>query len=310
MHNLYSILFAACILCFLLLGCDNHPVSVTEPSFTIPEQPKRVVPLAVSAPSPSPTPVSIPEPTKPVAVLIPPVSEHEIQKDLYERKVKEFKRMHGTEFDPLSKKDREKFEKIKVVDLSLPVDFVQEPSVPVVVALPTPAPTPPLPSESIVRNALVEEAKKYLGIREEQGNNRSSKLDKINLRAGSYIGAPWCASVLYDISANVGEQLGIKSPYPKTARAVVMGKQFHIGNRTMLPGDTFYVGSYSHTGMIEEWGNIGMSTITLEGNTSPSAATPGQERDGDGFYRKKRLKASLQYGADWVTDRIQPKTNK
>ena len=56
-------------------------------------------------------------------------------------------------------------------------------------------------------------------------------------------------------------------------------------------------GRVAHTGLIEKWGES--SAITIEANTSPSA-TSGDQRNGDGVWRKKRLKASLYKTKDWI----------
>ena len=79
-----------------------------------------------------------------------------------------------------------------------------------------------------------------------------------------------------------------------------MGKQFTLKGRPVKPGDTFYIGSYSHTGMFEEDGD--MSVTTVEGNTSPAPGDITEDRDGDVFTRKKRLRATIKYAADWVKD--------
>ena len=178
-------------------------------------------------------------------------------------------------------------------------------------ATPTPRPTPvqddrnyAIPPEQEVRTALISEAKKHIGIRE-RGTNRGPEIDRANDLAGADLGSAWCASIQYKISHDVTKNLRIKRLYPRTARAIIMGKQFSLREKDPKPGDTFYVGKYSHTGMFESWSKKGMSCTTLEGNTSPAGATPGQDREGDGFYNKQRLKASLMYGADWVTNRIE-----
>jgi hypothetical protein len=304
-----SILFASFLLCIFLFGCDTHPVDDLKDSVAIPEAPKR--PELYSDKKQEAVELILPEPTStPIPAMektiLPELKED--TEDIQKWREEEFKRIHGTAYNPLSRVDRKKFEKIYPSDFTpktepeLPQEPQEEPK-PIVV----PEHNPDLPTEGQVRSALVEEASKFIGIRETKGNNRSPEIDDMNLTAGSYLGAPWCASSMYKAAVNVGERFSIKPPYPKTARAITMGKQFSLKNQSPQPGDTFYVGDYSHTGMFESWGAIGLSTITLEGNTSPAGATVEQDREGHGFYRKKRLKASLQYGADWVTNNIQPK---
>ena len=157
-----------------------------------------------------------------------------------------------------------------------------------------------LPSNLSLRDALVTVARSQVGVHEVGGNNRGPQVDAYNQSVPVPLGSPWCASSLNWISMEAAGQLGVPSPYPRTARAIIMGKQFTLKGRPVKPGDTFYIGSYSHTGMFEEDGD--MSVTTLEGNTSPAPGDISEDRDGDVFTRKKRLRASIRYGADWVKD--------
>ena len=68
------------------------------------------------------------------------------------------------------------------------------------------------------------------------------------------------------------------------------------------PADAFGIyfpskGRVAHTGLVAEWGKT--SVTTIEANTSPSS-TSGDQRNGDGVWKKKRLKASLYSTRDWV----------
>jgi hypothetical protein len=162
---------------------------------------------------------------------------------------------------------------------------------------PSPSPTPRIVTKTAIRSALVAKAIEQIGVTD-GGNNRGKRVDAYNKSVPVALGSPWCASVLTWISLEVGKDLGIPSPYPRTARAIVVGKQFPLKGRKVKPGDTFYIGTYSHTGMIELDGD--KSITTLEGNTSPGGGSVEQQRNGEVFTRKKRLRASVLYAADWV----------
>lgn len=70
------------------------------------------------------------------------------------------------------------------------------------------------------------------------------------------------------------------------------------------PGDAWGIyfpskGRVAHTGMVEQWGNKVVTTI--EANTSPEAvAGSAADRNGDGVWRKKRLKNQLFSARDWL----------
>lgn len=54
----------------------------------------------------------------------------------------------------------------------------------------------------------------------------------------------------------------------------------------------------AHVGIIEK---IGLSyIITLEGNTSPQPSTGEADRNGDGVWRKKRMKKGIYQVSSWI----------
>jgi hypothetical protein len=58
-------------------------------------------------------------------------------------------------------------------------------------------------------------------------------------------------------------------------------------------------GRVAHVVLIEIWGEN--SVTTIEGNTSGSAESgSASDREGEGVYRKKRLKASLYKVRSWL----------
>lgn len=184
---------------------------------------------------------------------------------------------------------------------------------------PTPTPTPkPSPKPPIspvepskpdlavpVRERVVNVANGLLGMRETNGKNRSPKIDAMNKFVGAPLGSPWCAS----FNAWIYKEAGVKN-FPKSAWSPDWVKSptwtRSKGGQNPLPGDAF--GIYfpskkrvAHTGLVEKWGN---SVTTIEGNTGPSGTVPGSagDRDGDGSYKKFRLKSQIYSVRDWIDE--------
>ena len=75
------------------------------------------------------------------------------------------------------------------------------------------------------------------------------------------------------------------------------------------PADTFGVMSYiakerrwriGHTGIVER--DLGNAILTIEGNTGPNSKQgTAADREGQGIYRKRRLKSQMIFFKDWVS---------
>lgn len=206
----------------------------------------------------------------------------------------------------------------------LPVEPTPTPT-PVVTPTPTPSPTPtptptPTPKPPVkpptkpvepskpdlglpVRDRVVKSAESLLGLKETNGNNRSPIIDKMNKFVGAPLGSPWCASWNawnYNEAGATGYPKSAWSPDWVRSPTWTRSK----GGKTPLPGDAFGIyfsskGRVAHTGLISKWGN---SVETLEGNTGPSgtvAGSPG-DREGDGSYKKRRLRTQIYSVRNWL----------
>ena len=154
-----------------------------------------------------------------------------------------------------------------------------------------------------IRERVINVANGLLGLRETNGKNRSPQIDAMNKFVGAPLGSPWCASW----NAWVYKEAGVKK-YPKSAWSPdwVQSPTWtrKSGGQNPLPGDAFGIyfsskGRIAHTGLVEKWGN---SVTTLEGNTGPSGTVPGSagDREGDGSYKKFRLKTQIYSVRDWI----------
>jgi hypothetical protein len=133
---------------------------------------------------------------------------------------------------------------------------------------------------------IIEFAERFVGLRETHGNNRSPEIDKWNKSAGSYLGAPYCASFV----SYVLRSLGIDAP--NSAWSPTMVSRNRIPFSDIEQGDVFWL-TISHTGFIDNPRYTSTGVSTVEANTSPSSSLDAKDRDGDGVYRKLRNKKLL-----------------
>lgn len=143
-------------------------------------------------------------------------------------------------------------------------------------------------------------AESQVGTTEATGRN-DGEVVKYLRSVGLAKGDPYCAAFVYWCGR---EALGKSNPYPQSGWSpdMVAGGTLVSSGAPAKPADTF--GIYfpskkriAHTGLVAEWGKT--SVTTIEANTSPSA-TSGDQRNGDGVWKKKRLRASLYKTKDWI----------
>jgi len=154
------------------------------------------------------------------------------------------------------------------------------------------------------REAVMAVAEKQVGVRELTGQNDGPEVEAYLASVGLRKGDPWCGAVVFWIGR---EALGPLNPYPRSGWSpdmVVNGELVSEG-ATAQPGDTFGIwfpskGRVAHTGLIGEFGRG--SCVTLEGNTSDvAAAGSSQDREGGGFFKKRRLRVSIHSVRDWIS---------
>lgn len=133
------------------------------------------------------------------------------------------------------------------------------------------------------------------GLRESGGKNRGPKIDKANLRAHSYLGAPYCASMAWCAYDDACKELGLKNPIPPTASSQaftntefvpakyirkpgMLGRKGDVGTlRSPTDSDRGH-----HTTLCEDQEREPLFK-TYEYNTDGSGS-----RDGDGAYAMTR----------------------
>jgi hypothetical protein len=141
---------------------------------------------------------------------------------------------------------------------------------------------------------VLEVARRELGTAENPANSNRQKYGK----AYGWDGVAWCAQFTWWVLT----QAGGGSLVPKTASTVVMRDwfmkrgQWHTSGPR--PGDLVFFrfpgnnNPVNHVGIVEHI-EVGGTLICIEGNTAGTAA--GDQRNGGGVYRKRRLSNIVGY---------------
>ena len=144
-----------------------------------------------------------------------------------------------------------------------------------------------------LRERVSEVYSKEIGIREKTGNNDGQRVEEYLKSCSLKKGNPWCAAfVTWTFKkAGVDAVISAYSPswFPSKRTIYTRGSK---GNKTPLKADVFGIyfsskGRIAHVGFIDEWDNNSYC-ITVEGNTNDEGS-----REGDGVYRKRRLKSQI-----------------
>ena len=134
---------------------------------------------------------------------------------------------------------------------------------------------------------------KEIGVRERTGNNDGQRVEEYLRSCNLKNGNPWCAAfVTWTFKqAKLDDIVSAYSPswFPNKSTIYTKGVK---GNKTPQKADVFGIyfsnkGRIAHVGFIDVWGNNSYC-ITVEGNTNDEGS-----REGDGVYRKRRLKSQI-----------------
>ncbi|MEI8086566.1 MAG: hypothetical protein WCG93_10165 [Paludibacter sp.] len=144
---------------------------------------------------------------------------------------------------------------------------------------------------------LVEVQKIYsaeIGVRELTGHNDGKRVEEFLSSCNLKRGQPWCAAFVCWSFKKAGVKAIVSGYSPNwfTSKYVVYSK----GGKNNLAPQTADVGGLyfankkriAHTFFIDQWKEGSSNAITVEGNTNEAGS-----REGDGIYRKRRLKKQL-----------------
>lgn len=130
---------------------------------------------------------------------------------------------------------------------------------------------------------LIQNARKYLGLREIGNTNRNTKLDQWARALGLPVGIPWCLSSLQGIIKETADEIGCPDPLkPDTAHCLTLlnsvPKEWVHDAEDGIRGDLGIMdfgGGRGHVFLIQGYG-AGIYS-TLEGNTNDDGSREGYE---------------------------------
>ena len=158
-------------------------------------------------------------------------------------------------------------------------------------------------SNNLGRELVIKTYNSQLGVREATGKNDGKQVEMYLAQAKSSKGNPWCAAFLAWCfkQAKIETVNSAYSPSWFPVNKTIYARGLDRLNRKFTPkqGDVF--GLYfqnlkriAHVGFIDTWNQQGY-IITVEGNTNEAGS-----REGDGVYKKRRLKRQIYKVANWI----------
>lgn len=139
-----------------------------------------------------------------------------------------------------------------------------------------------------------------IGVREKTGHNDGKQVETYLHYCGLTKGQPWCASfVCWCLGqAQVSNPRDGGCPYLLERGQLIYKRGKNVADRPPQASDVFFIwfpdkGRVAHTGYIDSWSNTWC--ITVEGNTNDAGS-----REGDGVYRKRRLKRQIYAVANYI----------
>jgi uncharacterized protein (TIGR02594 family) len=159
-------------------------------------------------------------------------------------------------------------------------------------------PIMPMKTASQLNEALIAEAKKWVGVKE-TGPNTGPEIKKFQEVIGGAEPVAWCASFVQYCIAQIEKSEKIKSQIMKSEHVMTIWDKTPKMQRLDKPEPgCLVIWQKFKDGKPTLWGHIGIVLevpkpnvlVTIEGNTS---SDDGVNRDGDGVYRKIRSYPSL-----------------
>jgi hypothetical protein len=151
------------------------------------------------------------------------------------------------------------------------------------------------------RKAVKEVYLSQVGVREITGTNDGKEVEKYLRFSGLGKGNPWCAAFVGWCfhTAGVKAITSAWSPAWFPAEKIVYTRGLKTSYQPQS-GDVFGIwfkrlGRIAHVGFVDSW--QGDVVMTVEGNTNSEGS-----RDGDGVYKKRRLKSQIYQVSRWINE--------
>jgi hypothetical protein len=166
---------------------------------------------------------------------------------------------------------------------------------------PAPAPdtvTRHVPASEVVAAIYTAE----IGVREKTGHNDGARVEEYLKAANLKKGDAWCAAFVTWAFEQAGVEAVVSGWSPDWFPAKhTLYKRGDSGNRTPHQADVFGIyfqdkGRIAHVGFVDRWESGSSSyAVTVEGNTNDAGSN-----EGDGVYRKRRLKSQVYKVSRWL----------
>lgn len=155
-------------------------------------------------------------------------------------------------------------------------------------------------SGNSVRDKIRTSYTEKIGVRELTGRNDGIQVESFLKYVWLKKGEPWCAAY---VSWCFGQNGFSKPRSGGCVQLSEQGKTIYKSGKTQsipLYGDVFFIwfankGRVAHTGFVESWSETWV--VTVEGNTNEAGS-----REGDGIYKKKRLKRQIYSVVNYITN--------
>lgn len=139
-----------------------------------------------------------------------------------------------------------------------------------------------------------------IGVREASGRNDGERVEMYLRSTGLGKGNAWCAAFVCWTFIQADVKAVVSAWSPSWFAKNVIYTRGDNGNTTPARADVFGIWfadkkRIAHVGFIDEWDSKSSFTITVEGNTNDAGS-----REGDGVYRKRRLKTQIYKVSRWI----------
>lgn len=153
---------------------------------------------------------------------------------------------------------------------------------------------------AVNQNSVANIYRHEIGVRELTGHNDGVRVEQYLASCHLTKGNPWCAAFVTWSYKQAGIKTVISGYAPNwfPTSSVIYSRRKKGGS---IPGTADVFGIYfpskkriAHVGFIDDW-PAGSFAVTVEGNTNEAGS-----REGDGVYRKRRLKSQIYKISRWI----------